>query len=221
MKNDVGPPRIHLYIYRLLIDRFPMIPYSSDPTLIMSDEYSMLRGFYDAVEALLDAPQHVLFSTHETISGWSPAEHLYHILLSNGKSLKAARLAAVDRGPTVHEGTPNDIGKRVLDEGSFGDLEAEAPSSVRPPRDLSRMDLRTAYQRSRNQFEALHEHVPNLPEADARLPHPAFGPLRASEWLCFARIHSDHHQDIVQQILNAARSQSASTAAQAPKMATT
>ncbi|MFO8232661.1 MAG: DinB family protein [Longimonas sp.] len=196
-----------------------MVPYSSNPALIMSDEYSMLRGFYDAVEALLDAPQHVLFSIHETISDWSPADHLYHILRSNSKSLKAARLAATDRGPTVHEGTPNDVGTRVLEEGSFGDLEAEAPPSVRPPQDLTRSNLRTAYQKSREQFDALREHVPTLPKAEARLPHPAFGPLRASEWLRFARIHSDHHQDIVQQILNASRSQSASTAAPTPQQA--
>lgn len=179
----------------------------------------MLRGFYDAVEALLDAPQHVLFSIHETISGWSPAEHLHHILQSNSKALKAARLAAINRGPTVHYGSPTDVGARVLEEGSFGDLEAEAPPSVRPPQEMSREDLQAAYQKSREQFEALHEHLPALPEADARIPHPAFGPLRASEWLRFARIHSDHHQDIVQQILNAARSQRASTAAPAPQQA--
>jgi len=198
-----------------------MVPYSSDPALIMSDEYSLLRGFYDAVEALLDAPRHVLFSVHETISGWSPAEHLYHILRSNSKSLKAARLAAIDEGPTVHEGEPNDVGAKVLREGSFGDLEAEAPPSVRPPNDLDRADLRTAYTRSREQFEALKEYVSMLPESTARLQHPAFGPLRASEWLRFARIHSDHHQDIVQQILNAARSQNASTIAPAPRVAAT
>lgn len=189
-----------------------MVPYSSDPALIMSDEYSMLRGFYDAVEALLDAPQHVLFSVHQTISNWSPADHLYHILCSNSKSLKAARLAATDQGPTVHEGEPSDTGAQVLSEGSFGDLEAEAPPSVRPPEDLTRGALRTAYEKSRRQFEELREYVHMLPEAKARLPHPAFGPLRASEWLRFARIHSDHHQDIVQQILNAARSQNASKA---------
>ncbi|PEN05521.1 hypothetical protein CRI93_12530 [Longimonas halophila] len=202
-----------------MIDSIPMVPYSSNPTLIMSDEYSMLRGFYDAVEALLDAPQHVLFSIHETISGWSPAEHLYHILQSNSKSLKAARLAALNRGPTVQEGAPNDIGARILEEGSFGDLEAEARSSVRPPQGVSRADLRATYEKSREQFETLHEHLPALPEANARIPHPAFGLLCASEWLRFTRIHSDHHQDIVQQILNAARSQSASTAAPAPQQA--
>jgi hypothetical protein len=206
-------------LYCLLIDGIPMVPYTSNPALVMSDEYSLLRGFYDAVEALLDAPQHVLFSIHKTISGWSPAEHLYHILRSNSKSLKAARLAAIDRGPTVHEGAPTDTGSRVLEEGSFGDLKAEAPPSVRPPDDLSRADLRAAYEKSREQFEALHDHVPSLPESEARLPHPAFGPLRASEWLRFARIHSDHHQDIVQQILNAARSQNASTAASSPRRA--
>ncbi|MES3628772.1 MAG: DinB family protein [Longimonas sp.] len=186
-----------------------MVPYSSDPAIIMSDEYSMLRGFYDAVEALLDAPHDVLFSVHETISQWSAADHLYHILLSNSKSLKAARMAALDRGPTVHEGEPNAIGARVLHEGSFGDIEAEAPDSVSPPCDLQRSRLREMYEASRAQFDALKTYVPHLSDGSARIPHPAFGPLKASEWLRFARVHSSHHQEIIQNVLNAARTQDA------------
>lgn len=186
----------------------------------MSDEYSMLRGFYDAVEALLDAPQHVLFSVHATISDWSPADHLYHILLANHKSLKAARLAALGRPPASPTGTPTPAGEHVLETGSLSDLGAEAPPAVRPPHDLDRDALCTIYTSSREQFEALSEHVPTLAEAEARMPHPALGPLRASEWLRFARIHSDHHQDIVQQILNAARTQQASRVAEpAPRRA--
>lgn len=184
-----------------------MVPHSSDPALIASDEYSMLCGFYDAVEALLDAPDSILFDTHETISNWSPAQHLYHILVAGEKSLKAAQLTARGEGPVQYDGHPNATGAQILRNGSLGDLKAEAPASVRPPAFVTREALREAYRSSRAELNALADDMPTLSDSKARLPHPAFGPLRASEWLRFARIHADHHQDIVQEILNAARSQ--------------
>lgn len=56
----------------------------------MPQEFDRLNAFYDATAALLDTPGDVLFGVNETVSGWSPAQHLYHVWLASGKSLAAA-----------------------------------------------------------------------------------------------------------------------------------
>lgn len=170
------------------------------PPIDVQNEYDELRSFYGEAEALLRQSGDPLFEVQPAVSGWSPAQHLYHLSVANGKSLKAALVLANGKAPS-EKGTPNEFGQRVLREGRMPRQQLEAPPSVRPPGEVSREELDASLRRSRKKLDALADHLDDLPALTGRLPHPRIGPLTASQWLRFVRIHSQHHWGIVQEIV--------------------
>lgn len=164
------------------------------------DEYAQLRTFYDETAALLDESDDVLFETHPAVSGWSPAQHLYHVWIANGKSLAAALYIAHGRGDA--DGSPNDAGRAVLETESMPRNRMQAPDSVSPSDDLDRNTLSETLVRSRSKFEELGEQRDTLAAATGRLPHPRLGALSGSQWLRFVRIHAQHHHAIIRDILS-------------------
>lgn len=164
-------------------------------------EYDRLRTFYAETEALLDAPDDVLFEANEAVSDWSPARHLYHIWLANGRSLKAAVLMAQGQLPLEDGGSPNATGRKVLAEERFVRGQSEAPDNVRPPVSVAREELAETFQRSRAKLDALAPHLDALAGVTQRLEHPRLGLLDGPEWLRFVRIHSEHHHAIIRDIL--------------------
>jgi len=170
-------------------------------TIEVRDEYEQLRSFYDETAALLDQPDDVLFTTDAAVSGWSPAQHLHHIGVANGKSLAAALYIAHGRGEA--DGSPNEIGNAVLETASMPRNTMQAPDSVRPPDDIDREALTEALARSRNKFDEVGEQLGALAAAEGRLPHPRLGALSGPQWLRFVRIHAQHHHTIIRDILAA------------------
>jgi hypothetical protein len=164
------------------------------------DEYDQLQAFYDDAEAVLNAPDDVLFGVRPDASGWSPAQHLHHIWVANGKSLAAALYIAYGRGDT--DGAPNEIGRAVLEAASIPRRAMTAPDTVRPPDDLDRAGLQEALTRSRSKLDAVGEHLAPLGAAEGRIEHPRMGMLDGPQWLRFVRIHSQHHLAIVRDILS-------------------
>ena len=174
------------------------MPLTIDPY----DEYDRLRYFYDVTTSLLDRSDDALFSTLPEMSGWSPAQHLDHIWLANGKSLMAAAYAAEGK-KTVADGALNDAGRALLANETIPRGQMSAPENVSPPHGLDRNRLRQTLARSQKALATVSDAMGMLPEATGRIPHPALGALTATQWLRFVRIHSDHHLDIVNDILNA------------------
>ncbi|NBB75524.1 MAG: DinB family protein [Bacteroidetes bacterium] len=164
------------------------------------DECDQLQAFYDDAEAVLDAPDAVLFGVQPDASGWSPAQHLYHIWVANGKSLAAALYIAYGRGDA--DGGPNEIGRAVLEAASIPRRAMQAPGYVTPPDDLDRDALQDALTRSRSKLDAVGEHLDTLGAAEGRIEHPRMGMLDGPQWLRFVRIHSQHHLTIVRDILS-------------------
>lgn len=171
-------------------------------TISVRDEYDRLHAFYDATAALLDRADDVLFAPDPSISDWSPAEHLYHVWLANGRSLKAAVLIAQNALPLQDADAPNDAGRAVLAEERFERGRNEAPENVRPPDAVTREDLEEALERSRAKLEALAPHLEALAGTTGRLEHPRLGPLNGPEWIRFVRVHSEHHHAIIRDILS-------------------
>lgn len=164
-------------------------------------EHERLRAFYDETEALLDRPDDALFGVNAAVSGWSPAEHLYHVWLSNGRSLKAVLLMAQNGLPLAEEGHPNELGRTVLTEERFERGRGEAPDNVRPPDTVGRAKLVETFERSRAKLDELAPHLDALQQVTGRLQHPSLGPLDGPEWLRFVRVHSEHHHAIIRDIL--------------------
>jgi hypothetical protein len=172
-----------------------------DLTIDVRNEHDRLHAFYDATAALLGRPDDVLFARDPSVSDWSPAEHLYHIWLANGRSLKAAVLMAQNALPLQDADAPNDTGRAVLTAERFERGRNEAPDNVRPPDAVTREDLEEALERSRSKLEALAPHLNALAGTTGRLEHPRLGPLNGPEWIRFVRIHSEHHHAIIRDIL--------------------
>lgn len=164
-------------------------------------EYDRLRVFYEETEPLLDAPDDVLATTHEAVSDWSPAQHLYHIWLANARSLKAAALMAQGQLSLEDGGSPNAVGRQVLTEERFVRGQVEAPDDVRPPVSVVRKELAEIFQRSRAKLDELAPHLAALARVTKRLEHPRLGLLNGPEWLRFVRIHSEHHHALIRDIL--------------------
>ncbi len=157
------------------------------------DEYRRIGAFYEDLQALLDWPDAVLFGVDEAVSGWSPAQHLYHIALANGRMLKAVETICAGHPAARPEGGPNEQGRAVLASGDMRSLRLQAPASVAPPATVSREELATTLARSRQKYAAVEALLPSVAAQTGRLPHPFMGPLNAVEWLRTIRIHSLHH----------------------------
>lgn len=173
------------------------------PAGSVSAEIDGLSDFYDrSASHLEDLPDAVLFSAASGVSDWSPAQHLYHIWRANASMLKAARVLAAGRTDTE---TPylTEPGRRVLQNGRLARGVAEAPDAVRPPESLDRPSLREMLDRSRQKLAEVESASAAVGSADGGLEHPAWGVLTAAQWVRAARVHSDHHAAIVDDILDA------------------
>lgn len=169
------------------------------------DEARRLAVFYEESEALLAGSDAHLFVVVAKVSGWSVAQQLFHSWKAAGQMLNASVMLHRGHGPINHEAEgPNRIGRIVLAQGRFPRGRAEAPAALHPPEDISRETLQTTLDRSRAKSVLLNDLLPTLPGTTGRLEHPYFGPLSATEWLCAARIHSDHHLAIIRDILKEA-----------------
>lgn len=178
----------------------PATPALMLPDIDVRTEYDRLAELYDTSGRHLDHDDARLFAVAGDVSGWSPARHLYHIWLANGRSLTAARFAATGRR-TVDEGAPTDAGRVVLAGEQIPKGQMEAPDSVRPPDTLDRPTLEAALDRSRTALTRFGDALGQAATADGRIEHPALGALTAPQWARFVRIHTEHHLAIVDDIL--------------------
>ena len=169
-------------------------------TIDLHDEYSHLDAAYNAFEDLLHAADSALFDVRPGVSGWSPAQHLFHILKSNGMMLKGIRLICKGAPPVLPEGALNRMGRIILERGRFL-RGGQAPDAVVPPKELTLDDLRQAFARSRATYDATAALLPEMADAQGYLPHMFLGDLDARQWLRLARLHSEHHLGIVRDIL--------------------
>lgn len=164
------------------------------------DEYRHLGEAYDAFTDVLAAPDHLLFPTQQAVSGWSAAQHMYHILVANGMMLKGIRLICRGHRQVLQEGSLNEAGRYVMTRG-MPRGRAQAPSFTVPPEDLSRSDLLKVFTRSHATYDASQELLPAIPEAHGYLSHVYLGELNAPQWLRLARLHSEHHLRIIDDII--------------------
>ncbi len=147
------------------------------------------------IAELLARPDETLFVAKPAVSGWSPADHLYHMLLINGGVYRTVGKLMQPDAPTACE--PSDLARSFMAGSGFPRGRIQAPETVRPPADLNRAGLDRVVAlsaRSRASTEPLLGQLAALPTA---LPHPLLGPITAPAWLRFARIHTDHHLAII------------------------
>jgi len=166
-------------------------------------EYRGLGEAIEDMEAMLERDDDVLFRTVPALSNWSPAHHLYHVALSDGRMCKA--IQAICAGHERASQTPelNKIGLHILMTEDMMRGRGKAPGMVVPPDTVSRPDLEKTLARCRSKYAEIEALLPSLPAQAKGLPHPFMGVLGAKEWLRLARIHSRHHLAIMRELIEA------------------
>jgi hypothetical protein len=130
-------------------------------------------------------------------SGWSPAQHLSHVALANGRIVKAIMALARGRG-AKRPGPPADGARAFLESGSIPRGAAQAPPGTGPADVVDLAATRRLLDETRRAFADLDL---SGVAADLARDHPALGPLTATEWVRFAVAHTRHHVVIVEELL--------------------
>lgn len=147
----------------------------------------------------LDLPEARLSMKSATVSGWSLAEHLDHIMKVCASVLRVVSspdAKALPRGITLP-------GRIVLLLGRIPRGRAQAPAHVVGMPASSR-ELREAAAQLEKTLDALGA----APSADCRTPvvlHPLFAGLNRPQAMRLVAVHTAHHLRIIDDILYARR----------------
>ena len=159
-----------------------------------------LRSVYERMRRRVEAPERELFLQTPSVSDWSPAQHLYHVLGATAMMLKAASLLA---GEAVDGEEPHlrESGRDVLHNQRIPRGVATAPDATTPPDDLNRSMLQRSLERSSHKPDTAADVILNPPRDSARgLPHLMWGTLTSHQWLRVAHVHCEHHLRIIEEI---------------------
>ncbi|HED66328.1 MAG TPA: DinB family protein [Planctomycetes bacterium] len=149
----------------------------------------------------LTAPPEDLLALAPTVSGWSPAQHLFHLVLACDLSFRNVSSLVRERGRLIRDPEERHAeGLGYLSAGKLPRGRAEAPRFVRPP---ERIDFELLAELHREACEACAEFARDpaaVDRAPKAIPHQLLGDLSASEWLRFAEVHTAHHLAILDEV---------------------
>ena len=136
------------------------------------------------------------------VSKWSVKDHLEHLSIANGGIVNWLERAR-DEDPELDTGgRPSMLGRILLFVGAFPRGRGKAPERTRP-KGTSAEELGARFHRMREQVAELEGCLAELQASRATRNHFVFGGLNAAQWLCFADIHTRHHQKIIRDVLQA------------------
>ena len=171
------------------------------PAVQVSDELDALEEALDACAALREGGGERAFERAPAVSGWSAAQHLYHVALATDLAFRNVRALVRGSGPMiVQEGEPNALAVRVLTEGSYPRGASQAPRTVQPGNDVDPEFLSEEMRRNREGLAELRALAEAIPRAADGVPHKDLGTLSAAHWLRFARLHLEHHLAIARDV---------------------
>lgn len=139
-----------------------------------------------------------------TVSGWSVAQHLYHIALATDLSLGHVR-RLVDGSPLVSdEGALGPDAAEVLAREEQPRGVAEAPRIVQPGDRVEPAFLANEQAGNRELLAGLATRGDEIAAATGWIKHQDLGTLQAAQWLRFAVLHARHHIAIARDVVAAA-----------------
>lgn len=168
----------------------------------VSRSFDRILTQHDRIAELLAGDETALLSRQPARSGWSPAEHLEHLVVVDDY-LARETLAALEKPPTT-SGSPTLAGRAVLLLGWIPRGKGEAPKEVFPTgADLPGIRQQAAEARAR--IESLRPHLDAIARSPARQAHPSLGTFTLAQWLRFALVHDLHHLKIVRELMRSGR----------------
>ncbi len=166
------------------------------------DDLLQTREHWSVLDSLANSPEWFdLRASH--VSGWSVGEQIAHIVLSLGAI--ATQISRALRKPADSEGSgPNRMGRMILDSGVFPRGKAQAPEIVGPDKAGDALETRKLLRRTRQKWDDIESRTGEIATSQAVVRHDLLGDFTASDWVKFAPIHTNHHLQIVRDIIVAA-----------------
>lgn len=161
----------------------------------ISDIYAVNDRVFAKLKATVEPLTDEQATAHPEDEKWSVQEFVEHIAIVNDGVLAiATRLltAAKEAGKTSG-------GAVVFSDGLKEKMEAatnvkiEAPDRVRPTGTVSIADSLARMAATREKYEELKPMFESHSSPEFTFPHPAFGPMSATEWLVLAGGHINRH----------------------------
>lgn len=148
-----------------------------------------------------------LYGREPSVSAWSPAQHVDHLMRSAGSmlSLISAMAAGREHERIGDKGSPSLGGRAILLSGKIPRGRAEAPDFAVPEDEPDPPALAEAVRDTRRRFESLAERAEHLPSIAGVGQHPLLGWFKAQQWWRFLRVHGEHHLALIDDIDKARR----------------
>ena len=156
---------------------------------------------FDALFSLVENDR-IFSALDQTVSSWSVGDQVAHVALaldamgrSVGKTLRSA---------TATDSTgPNKMGLFILKNGAIPRGRAQAPEFVNSLGVSSRKDVKDDLEQAHLSWEALTGREDEIESSDTVVQHHLLGDFAAVDWTRFACIHTEHHLNIIFDILEA------------------
>ncbi|MCC6548283.1 DinB family protein [Candidatus Sumerlaeota bacterium] len=169
--------------------------------IIVRRELLNLGRSYQRMEEILRWDDKVFYAVREKVSLWSPAQHLWHIGMTNDELFRRIDTLFRDEAPEIlRKGGPVLRGRITLLVGRIPRGRIPAASHLIPQPEVDRNETLRVVHGSKRNFTNCAAKGTQLHAVTGRLAHPVLGALNAEEWLRFANVHTCHHLRIVDRI---------------------
>lgn len=139
-----------------------------------------------------------------SVSGWSVAQHLYHIALATDLAFRHVLALVAKKGRLIQEeGALGELAGAVLASDQTPRGEAQAPRMVTPDEEVNGEYLAMELKANRDTLDKLRLIAEDIAAAPGWIPHQTLGTLTARHWLRFAALHARHHWAIIRDIESA------------------
>jgi len=160
-----------------------------------------LHAALQRLQATLQWPEERLYVRADSVSAWSPAQHVQHALLALDRMLKAIEaLCAGAPEVSAKRGHVSLQGRALLLCGWIPRGRARTPDFAAPDEIPSHAGLLESQATTCQAFGALAPRAGGLGRVRGTLEHPVLGALNAAQWWRFARVHTEHHLTIIADI---------------------
>jgi hypothetical protein len=169
----------------------------STPSSSTKKTYAAIRSQLDELLNVANQPEIAAVRAND-VSGWSVAEQLEHLLLTDRMILDGFN-ALLDSTLTSAGGGPTAIGRFILLSGYIPRGRGRAPKGV-VPGTLSPSEIASGFEGVKMRFEKLATQLGEIEASGATYRHPLLGDFNPGQWLKFVKIHHHHHQKLIRDI---------------------
>ncbi len=135
------------------------------------------------------------------VSGWSAAQHLFHVTLATDLGLGNVLALRKGKGVLIRdEGELHPETRAVLLSPEIPRGQADAPRMVRPSEVVEPSQIQTELENTRRTLGELDALGGSLTDCKGWIKHQVLGPLQAIHWMRFCALHGEHHAKIVRDI---------------------